>query len=143
MVLTEEFTRGVNRSVPLFPTADLLRQRMERTGPFKDLSPIHVINTDSTKKLARIGTVDLNVDPITGLTNMSSITLDGKGFRIPQIIPEKKAGKKGLLGRQFMINIIAGVDLASSSQDYVVDGQATFTGNQIFELYNHTIATMV
>lgn len=143
MVLTEEFTRGVNRATPLYPTADLIRQRMERTGPFRDLTPMHVINTDSTKKLARIGTVDLNANPIEGLTNMSSVTLPGKGFRIPQIVPEKKAGKKGLLGRQFMINIIAGVDLASSNQDYSIDGQGTLTGNQVFELYNHTIATMV
>lgn len=142
MVLTEEFTRGTNRATPLYPTADLIRQRLERTGPFQDLSPMHVMNTESTKKLARIGAEDLNVDPVEGLLNMTTVTLPGKGFRIPQIVPEKKGGKKGLLGRQFMINIIAGVDLASSNFDYNIDN-SSFTGNQLFELYQHTIATMV
>lgn len=143
MVLTEEFTRGVNRVLPLFPTADLIRQRLENTGPFQDLSPMHVMNTESTKKLTRIGTTNLNTNPTEGLMNMTSVTLPGKGFRIPQIIPEKQAGKKGLLGRQFMINIIAGLDLNSFAPNYFLDTQEVFTGNQVFELYNHTIATMV
>lgn len=136
MVLLEEYTRTN-------PKADLIRKRMEGIEEFKGLDPIHAINTVSTKKLAKNGVEDLSTDTQAKLANMTSVKMKGAGFRIPQLIPDKGKKKSGVLGRQFMINIIANLNLASPDANYNVDGQANLTAQQTFDLYHNSIGVKI
>jgi len=141
MVLLEEFTKTN-------PTTEMIRQRMEGESNFYNLPEMHVLNTVSTKKLAYTGVEDLNnaEEVLEKLTNMSLTTLPGSGLRIPQIVPEKSKDS-GLFSRQFMINIIANMDLSSPNLDYGVNegrgNNIALNAQQVFDLYQNTIVTMI
>ena len=148
MGLLEEFTITN-------PTADLIRQRLEGTGSFQGLKPMHVLNTVSAKKLAKIGVENLQV-PIEELEvllqNMVVTMMPGSGFRIPQIIPEKSK-KSQLFGRQFMINLVANMDLNNPNLDFKLRsfdevtmapmGPTDYTSRQVFDLYHTSVVEMV
>ena len=136
MVLIEEFTMTN-------PKADLIRKRMEGIDQFQGLDPMHVVNTVSTKKLAKIGVEDLSIDTEAKLVNMTVAKMQGSGFRIPQLIPDKGKKKSGILGRQFMINIIANLDLSNPAKNYNVDNAVNLNSEQIFDLYQESLATKI
>ena len=141
MVLLEEFTKT-------HPTTEMIRQRMEGESNFYNLPTLHALNTVSAKKLAYNGVQNLNntEEVLEKLTTMPITTVPGNALRIPQIIPQKSK-KSGAFARQFMVNIIANMDLTSPALDYTLmeglPGALSLPAEQIFDLYHATIATML
>ena len=100
-VLLQDYTKD-------FPNLEDLRQRMEGTGTYKGLKPVHVVNFVSGKKLAKRG-----VYKSTGIIGeYSTITVNtnkSNKLRFPQFIPGMKEDSSVTLNRQIKKNMISNV----------------------------------
>jgi hypothetical protein len=107
MVLLRDFTKNK-------PVFEQMRKRMEtdesfegaEPNPYAGLPPIHVINTDSTRKIGKSG-----IHTVTGtkgeFMNTKVNVLDGNTFRIPQFKPDSDTYIDILLGSQAMRSIMS------------------------------------
>ena len=126
MVLLRDFTKDK-------PVFEEMRKRMEsdekfeggKPNPYAGLSRVHVINTVSTRKLAKGG-----IHTVTGAEGEFMSTkvnvLEGNTFRIPQIKPDSETYTDMLLGSQAM-RLIMSRNLDSN----------------LFKTYNTVIDSMV
>jgi hypothetical protein len=118
MVLLRDFTKNN-------PSFEDLRQRMESEGAYAGLPPVHVVNTVSTRKLAKGGVYTVT-NKAGEYANAKMNILDGTTFRIPQIKPDSELASDMLFGSQSMRLIM------SHDQD-----------NNLFNTYQNVVSAMV
>ena len=136
VVLTEEMAEGN-------PVLMNMLNRMELRGPYADpnsplsmleLEPIHIINTESAKKLTGYAPVDSRDQQ--ALESARVHKLDGRGFKIPQFIPDKKA-QVMTFGRQPRKNMIANID---PNGRYTIPGSnKEVSGQELIDIYQAAI----
>ena len=130
-VLLAEYTAN-------FPHLDDLRQRMEATGVYEGLKPVHVINFVSGKKLSK-----RNVYKHTGqlgrLGEANVNTHDSAGLRFPQFIPSPKENPTNALNRQIKKNMVANVE---DETNYTISPgvlNTAIAGKDLKEIYHAAI----
>ena len=151
VVLFEEFTNDK-------PVFENVRRRMESQGQYEGLTPISVVNTDTTHKLAMHNVAevieqgtDAEGNPTYSPANLSNavpVKMDSDGFFIPQTKPTSdKVDKKNNFGSQLLRIGISGVKNSTSNYLFNHDIQGTqareYTGQQMFDLYQHTVAEQI
>ena len=123
-----------------FPQLEELRQRMESEGEYLGMTPVHVANFVSGKKLAK-----RNVHTITGAPKefMNTVvnTNDSRGLRKPQTIPEMKENPVVTLNRQIKKNMMANVeDKPTYTFNAGIPGmEVDLSGKKLKELYHAAI----
>ena len=125
IVLTPDLVEGI---APL----KQLYERMTAQGQFEGLEKVDVVNTATAKKLATFIPVDgtsaeaLSAAPVQ--------TLDSRGFKLPQILPETF---KDLItfGRQPRKNMIANI---KNDKDYIFNGKP-IKGSELKRLYQSAL----
>ena len=136
VVLTEELAEGN-------PILTNLLNRMELRGPYADpntllsqleLEPIHIVNTESAKKLSGYAPVD--VRDLEGMSAVRVHKIDGRGFKIPQFIPDKKA-QIMTFGRQPRKNMIANIN---PNTMYLIPGMdKPISGADLLTIYQNAV----
>lgn len=127
MVLTRELAEGN-------PSLTTLLDRMEAVGEFEGLAPIDVVNMESAKKTGGFAPVD--AQSVESLSTAPVMTLDSRGLKFPQIIPEKSSFNM-TFGRQPRKNMVANLD-RTDKKTYTIDG-VKISGNDLFDLYQSAI----
>jgi len=127
MVLTRELAEG-NAALTT------LLDRMEAVGEFEGLAPVDVVNMESAKKTGGFAPID--GQSTEALKAAPVMTLDSRGLKFPQIIPEKSSYKM-TFGRQPRKNMVANLD-RSDKKTYTIDG-VKVSGNELFDMYQAAI----
>lgn len=147
MVLLREFTKDHDKF-------DDIRKRMEleeeySKGGVKNqkglLEAIHTVNTDSTRKLARNGIMDLN-EEWYDLANMKVNKINSYWLRVPQVIPNDH--RKPLWGSQLRKNILSSLGRYFNDSNYSIANDSNnqmdnLTGENIFDLYQAVGSQMI
>ena len=125
IVLTPELVEGI---APLTQLYD----RMTAQGEFEGLEKVDVVNTESAKKLATFDPVDgTSAEALRGVPVQ---TLDSRGFKLPQILPESFKDQI-TFGRQPRKNMIANID---NNTTYTFNGQE-ISGADLKALYQSAL----
>ncbi len=131
-VTLEEFTKD-------YPILDDMRNRMEGTGRYKNLAPIHVVNFVSGKKLAK-----RSIYKITGVpgefSNAVFTTNDSRGLRKSQTIPEVKENPTITVSKQIKKNMVANVkDNTTYSYNSGLSEETDVSGKDLKEIFHATL----
>ena len=125
IVLTPDLVQGI---APL----EQLYNRMTAQDKFEGLEKIDVVNTVSAKKLATFDPVDGTSE--AALRGVPVQTLDSRGFKLPQILPETFKDQI-TFGRQPRKNMIANID---DNTMYMFNGQE-ISGADLKALYQSAL----
>ena len=125
IVLTDELVEGI-------PAMRQLLNRMEAKEQFQGLQQVDVVNTISAKKLGSFIPVDGMSEE--ALMNAPVQTLDSRGLKFPQILPESY---KDLMtfGRQPRKNMIANIN---DGTDYMFNGKK-IKGSELKRNYQNAL----
>ena len=112
-----------------------LAQLMPEMQPILDKmnEGVHVVNTRSATKGARLGVQDLQQGGT--LEETTIVKMEGDKLRLPQILPKKKQ-RKIIFNRQVRKNIVANLNLRGT---YNVNG-VNLTGQEVYDKYHDLIA---
>jgi hypothetical protein len=125
IVLTDELVEGI-------PAMRQLLDRMEAKGRFQGLQQVDVVNTISAKKLGSFIPVDGMSEE--ALMNAPVQTLDSRGLKFPQILPETFKDRM-TFGRQPRKNMIANIN---DDTDYVFNGKK-IKGSELKRIYQNAL----
>ena len=125
IVLTDELTQDI-------PALKQLHDRMLARGKFEGLEKVDVVNTATAKKLATFRPIDGTSEG--ALREAPVQTLDSRGLKLPQILPETF---KDLItfGRQPRKNMIANID---DNTMYTFNGEQ-INGAELKQMYQSAL----